>query len=114
MDKLGRRGTIIFSDCFFIAGNYVIAFATEIDHLYLGRLLIGLGLGTGMTVMSVYVAECSPNKLRGTIISLCVMMVFAGMTLSYTVAIVSEFHHQVLFCFIAIPAGAQLIILTFI
>lgn len=114
MDMLGRRGTIILSDLFFIAGNFTIAFATEIYHLYLGRLIIGVGLGTGMTVMSVYIAECSPNKLRGTIISLCVMMVFGGMTLSYTMAIVSEFHHQVLFCFIAVPAVVQLLLLIFV
>eukprot|EP00347_Sterkiella_histriomuscorum_P022858 403336889 len=114
MEKFGRYKTIILSDIFFILGNYTIAFASEIYHLYIGRLLIGVGLGLGMTVMTVYVAECSPNKLRGTLLSCCIMLVFMGMTLSYTMAVASNFNHQVLFCFIAIPAGFQILILAFL
>jgi MFS family permease len=34
-------------------------------YAYIGRVIFGLGIGTAMHVAPLYIAEISPNDLRG-------------------------------------------------
>ncbi|CDW83378.1 UNKNOWN [Stylonychia lemnae] len=112
-NKLGRKMSIIIADMFFVIGNLTIALAPTINFLIIGRFIVGFGLGLGTTISLVYVAECSPNKLRGTMLSFSVLCVFAGNMLSYTSCILLGFDHFLIFTFILIPTIAQLILITF-
>ena len=39
-------------------------------NVYIGRVVFGLGIGTAMHVAPLYIAEISPNDLRGRLISI--------------------------------------------
>ena len=42
-------------------------------YAYIGRVIFGLGIGTAMHVAPLYIAEISPNDLRGErVINFCI------------------------------------------
>ncbi|XP_020204557.1 sugar transporter ERD6-like 5 [Cajanus cajan] len=65
-DYAGRRVAMGMSEVFCILGSLIIAFSKVAWWLYLGRLLIGCGIGVISYVVPVYVAEITPKNLRGT------------------------------------------------
>lgn len=63
--RYGRRRLSIYS-CFpFIAGSLLMAFASNVRHLQAGRFITGLGAGTAIVVVPLYLNEISPPNLRG-------------------------------------------------
>lgn len=46
IDKLGRKGTIMFCTIPFVLGWLLICFAQSVAMLYSGRIITGLGCGT--------------------------------------------------------------------
>lgn len=68
-DNIGRRFTIIFGDILMTIGTCLMCFAPNIFILSLGRLVAGLGFGTEVMACSVFLAEVSPRRLRGSIVT---------------------------------------------
>ncbi|RVW53393.1 Sugar transporter ERD6-like 3 [Vitis vinifera] len=64
-DLIGRRGTMWFSEIFCTVGWLAIAFAKDHWWLDLGRLSIGFGSGLICYVVPVYIAEITPQNIRG-------------------------------------------------
>ncbi|KAJ1417086.1 Sugar transporter, conserved site [Sesbania bispinosa] len=64
-DYAGRRVAMGFSEVFCILGWTAIAFSKVAWWLYVGRLLVGCGMGLLSFVVPVYVAEITPKNLRG-------------------------------------------------
>ncbi|KAG4928863.1 hypothetical protein JHK85_055349 [Glycine max] len=64
-DYAGRRTAMGFSEVFCILGWLVIAFSKVGWWLYIGRLLVGYGMGLLSYVVPVYIAEITPKNLRG-------------------------------------------------
>ena len=65
----GRRGTIFFSAIFCLVSVIGGAFSRNWWELFICRLLLGVGMGSKASTVSVYAAENSPALIRG---SLCV------------------------------------------
>ncbi|KAI4307384.1 hypothetical protein L6164_030583 [Bauhinia variegata] len=61
----GRRNTIIFGGCTFLAGGALNGGAENIAMLILGRILLGLGVGFTNQAAPMYLSEISPAKWRG-------------------------------------------------
>ncbi|TVU16604.1 hypothetical protein EJB05_40177 [Eragrostis curvula] len=59
-DAIGRKWTIGFAATVFQAGAAVMTFAPSFRVLMIGRLLAGVGIGFGLMVAPVYIAEISP------------------------------------------------------
>ncbi|XP_027353368.1 sugar transporter ERD6-like 5 isoform X3 [Abrus precatorius] len=66
-DYAGRRVAMGFSEIFCILGWFAIAFSKVGWWLYVGRLLVGCGMGLLSYVVPVYVAEITPKNLRGAL-----------------------------------------------
>lgn len=64
-EKIGRKKTIIYSLFGFLIGDLITTFSINIEMFMLGRLVMGLGLGSVFLVGSIYVIEISPIETRG-------------------------------------------------
>lgn len=53
----------------FTAGTLVQSLSTSFPIALVGRVLYGLGIGTAMHVAPLFIAETSPNDLRGRLVS---------------------------------------------
>jgi len=68
-DKYGRKIILIitaFLFCFCALGT---AFATSIYIFIAARIIGGIGVGMAILIAPMYIAEVSPKKLRGTLVT---------------------------------------------
>jgi SP family myo-inositol transporter-like MFS transporter 13 len=77
-DRLGRKKTIMIADLFFVAGAFVMAIAPEVGVLIVGRFIVGLGVGVAAMIVPMYLAEASPPKYRGVIVTTNVLFISGG------------------------------------
>lgn len=84
-DRAGRRRVILGAGLLFIAGAVISAVAEGVTILLLGRFLVGLGIGVASMLTPLYLAEISPARDRGAIVSLNQLCITAGILVSYLV-----------------------------
>lgn len=84
-DTLGRRFSILASDCVFALGAVLMAVSPGPYILICGRFLVGLGVGAASMTAPLYIAEVSPSKRRGALVTVNVLMITTGQYLSYIV-----------------------------
>jgi MFS family permease len=84
-DRVGRRGVILGAALLFIAGAFLSAAAQEIIVMLIGRFLIGLAIGVASMLTPLYLAEISPARERGAIVSLNQLCITVGILVSYLV-----------------------------
>jgi SP family galactose:H+ symporter-like MFS transporter len=84
-DRFGRRRVILGAALLFIGGAFVAAVAGEVILLLLGRFLIGLAIGVASMLTPLYLAEISPARDRGAIVSLNQLCITIGILVSYVV-----------------------------
>ncbi|XP_020263976.1 probable plastidic glucose transporter 2 [Asparagus officinalis] len=65
-DAVGRRRAFQMCALPMIIGASVSAIANSLEGMLLGRFLVGIGMGLGPPVASLYVTEVSPSFVRGT------------------------------------------------
>mgnify|MGYP001626146312 FL=1 len=68
-DKIGRRALYVIDLVFFVFFGLLTALATNITELILFRFFLGIGIGADYPVSSTYVAEFSPKKTRGKLVT---------------------------------------------
>ena len=68
-DNLGRTKTLALASSLFIAGSSVMAFASNFWILLLGRIVLGLAVGTGLSIDPLYISEIAPPSHRGSLVS---------------------------------------------
>ena len=64
-DTYGRTKTLAIASAFFFAGSLVLAAASSFGMLLLGRMMLGLGVGAGLSIDPLYISEISPPAHRG-------------------------------------------------
>jgi sugar porter (SP) family MFS transporter len=77
-DKLGRLKSLVISNLFFILGASMQAGAPDMNVMWIGRIFSGMGIGMLSMVVPVYIAECSPEHLRGRLGTLWQLAVTVG------------------------------------
>nr|GMD91867.1 probable polyol transporter 4 [Ipomoea batatas] len=82
-DAIGRRWTMAFAAIVFQSGAAIMSLATTFAVLMVGRLLAGIGLGFGIMIAPVYIAEISPAIERGSFTSLPEIFTNLGILLGY-------------------------------
>lgn len=68
-DKFGRRPIIISSCVIFSVGAILLSVAQDVPTLFIGRFIVGLGVGIASGIFPVYVSECAPAAMRGTLVT---------------------------------------------
>mmetsp|Transcript_4170 Transcript_4170/g.11753 ORF Transcript_4170/g.11753 Transcript_4170/m.11753 type:complete len:488 (-) Transcript_4170:69-1532(-) len=84
-DYLGRRRAIAAVLLVLFAGAVAMAFSPGYVLLLLGRVVTGIGVGAGLVIVPIYVAEVSPPQWRGCLVTVIEVMINAGILLGYVV-----------------------------
>ncbi|XP_057719607.1 sugar transporter ERD6-like 5 isoform X5 [Arachis stenosperma] len=111
-DCVGRRVAMGFAEVFCILGWLAIAFSNVAWWLYIGRLLVGCGMGLLSYVVPVYVAEVTPKNLRGGFTTVHQLMICCGVSLTYLIG--AFLNWRILALIGIIPCSAQVLSLPFI
>lgn len=82
-DAIGRKWTIALAAVVFQTGGAIMALAPSYEILMIGRLLAGVGIGFGVMITPVYIAEISPAVARGSLTSFPEIFINLGILLGY-------------------------------
>ncbi|KAE9599289.1 putative major facilitator, sugar transporter, major facilitator superfamily [Lupinus albus] len=82
-DAIGRKWTIGLAAVIFQTGGAIMALAPSFKVLMIGRLLAGVGIGFGVMIAPVYIAEISPAIARGSLTSVPEIFINFGILLGY-------------------------------
>ncbi|PHH50038.1 putative glucose transporter rco-3 [Ceratocystis fimbriata CBS 114723] len=77
-DRLGRKITILLGALVFCLGGALQTAATNIDYLYSGRVLAGVGVGFLTMIIPLYQAELCHPDIRGRVTALQQFMLGVG------------------------------------
>lgn len=82
-DRLGRKKVILASAVIFAVGAIWSGVAVDAWNLVLARLFLGIAIGGSSFAVPLYIAEISPAKVRGMLVSMFQLMVTIGVLVSY-------------------------------
>ncbi|KAL3509406.1 hypothetical protein ACH5RR_028807 [Cinchona calisaya] len=82
-DAVGRKWAMGLAAVIFQAGAAVMAVAPSFEILMIGRILAGIGIGFGVMIAPVYIAEISPTVARGSLTSFPEIFINIGILLGY-------------------------------
>ncbi|KAH0457048.1 hypothetical protein IEQ34_014955 [Dendrobium chrysotoxum] len=82
-DAIGRKWTIGLAAIIFQMGAAIMTCAPNFLLLMIGRLLAGVGIGFGVMIAPVYIAEISPTVSRGSLTSFPEICINIGILLGY-------------------------------
>ncbi|PIN06265.1 putative transporter (major facilitator superfamily) [Handroanthus impetiginosus] len=82
-DAIGRKWTMGLAAIVFQAGAAIMTLAPSFEVLMIGRILAGVGIGFGVMIAPVYIAEISPTIIRGSLTSFPEIFINLGILLGY-------------------------------
>lgn len=90
-DKIGRRRAIMYQVIIFLLGSALQTGATKEEHLFIGRFIAGLSVGSLTHIVPMYIAELSPASMRGGLVALQQLSITLGILFSYWIAYGTSF-----------------------
>ncbi len=84
-DRLGRRKVLLGAAVFFLVSALGTALPRNITEFVIFRMLGGVGVGAASMVSPLYIAEVSPPRFRGRMVSLNQLAIVSGILLAYFV-----------------------------
>lgn len=87
---LGRKGALVAAAVPNICGWVAIALAEALYTLYIGRILVGFGVGMISFTVPIYIGEIAPKQLRGTLGTANQFSVTFGILLAYLIGMAIE------------------------
>ena len=85
-DRYGRKKSLMFSAVLFAVSPLAAAAANTVTLFSIARLIGGLAIGLASVLTPVYIAEISPPKNRGALVSLNQLGIVIGILVSYLVS----------------------------
>ena len=82
-DVFGRKKILMVTALFFTGSALLSAMTTTFSIFVISRILGGVAVGGAILIAPVYIAEISPSKLRGSLVSLNQMMIVIGISASF-------------------------------
>ncbi|KAF7823009.1 putative polyol transporter 4 [Senna tora] len=82
-DIIGRKWTMALAAVVFQIGALIMTLAPSFTILMIGRLLAGVGIGFGVMIAPIYIAEISPNINRGCLTTFPEIFINLGILLGY-------------------------------
>ena len=84
-DRLGRRTTLMAAAVLFLVSAIGSAIPDNLTELIVYRIIGGLGVGAASMTSPMYIAEISPARIRGRMVSLNQFAIIFGMLVVYFV-----------------------------
>ncbi|XP_043248338.1 facilitated trehalose transporter Tret1-like [Colletes gigas] len=85
VNVIGRKWTLLFTAAPASMGWLMVAFASSVLELYVGRFLCGSSIGFGYVAVMMYTGEISPASVRGTLTLVLVVSVKIGILIEWTI-----------------------------
>jgi MFS transporter, SP family, arabinose:H+ symporter len=85
-DRYGRRKSLIFSAVLFALSSLGAAAAGTAALFSVARLLGGLAIGVASVLTPIYIAEISPSRNRGALVSINQLAIVIGILSAYLVS----------------------------
>jgi len=82
-DRIGRKKVILASAIIFVVGAMGSGMSTTPGSLMAARLILGIAIGVSSFAVPLYIAEISPAKKRGALVSTFQLLITAGILASY-------------------------------
>jgi MFS family permease len=82
-DRFGRKKVLLVTALLFAGSAVMSALATNFTAFVLSRILAGVAVGMAILVAPVYIAEISPSKQRGSLVSFNQLMIVIGISASF-------------------------------
>jgi MFS family permease len=82
-DRFGRKKVLIATAVLFTVTSLAAALTTNFSLFVAARILAGIAVGGAILIAPVYIAEISPPKLRGSLVSLNQLMIVLGISASF-------------------------------
>jgi MFS transporter, AAHS family, 4-hydroxybenzoate transporter len=77
-DQLGRRKILLFCTAIFSTTTLLTAFVSNIEQIFILRVIAGLGMGGATPVLLALAAEYSPQRFKGTVTTGVLLALPAG------------------------------------
>src|ERR1700687_3099788 len=117
-DRFGRKRVLIAAAALFTVSSLGSALPRDLTQFVVARVLGGLAIGIASTLSPLYIAEISPAKSRGLMVSLNQLAIVIGILLSYSVNYLltgaGPANWRWMFASAAVPSVCFLIALLFI
>jgi len=84
-DRFGRKKSLLAAAGLFTVSSIGAALPRNITEFVLARLAGGLAIGLASTLSPLYIAEISPPRIRGLLVSVNQLAIVTGILLSYSV-----------------------------
>lgn len=86
-DKIGRKWVLGVGDVYFVVGAVIICASYSVPQIIVGRLILGLGVGTAAAVAPLYIGELAPTRFRGLLVTIQSIAITGGQFFSYCIGI---------------------------
>ncbi|HZT33427.1 MAG TPA: sugar porter family MFS transporter [Bryobacteraceae bacterium] len=117
-DRFGRRRILMLSALLFTLSSLGAALPRNLPEFTAARFLGGIAIGMASVLAPLYIAEVSPARSRGRLVSLNQMAIVTGILLAYLVNWLLSFlgaeSWRWMFATAAVPSGAFLVALFFV
>ncbi|HBY60774.1 MAG TPA: MFS transporter [Solibacterales bacterium] len=117
-DRFGRRRMLMLSALLFGASALAAALPRDLMEFVAARFAGGVAVGVASLLAPLYIAEVSPPRIRGRLVSLNQMAIVSGILLAYFVNWILSFHGQGswrwMFAAAAIPSFLFFVALFFV
>jgi sugar porter (SP) family MFS transporter len=84
-DRLGRKKVMILSAIFFLISALGTALPRNLTEFIIFRIIGGIGVGAASITSPMYIAEISPARIRGRMVSINQFAIVSGMLIVYFV-----------------------------
>ena len=117
-DRFGRKRVLLAAAALFTVSSLGSALPRDLTQFVIARVIGGLAIGIASTLSPLYIAEISPAKSRGLMVSLNQLAIVIGILLSYSVNYLltgaGPANWRWMFASAAVPSFCFLIALLFI
>jgi MFS family permease len=82
-DRFGRKKVLIVTALLFAGSALMSALAANFTTFVISRIIAGVAVGMAILVAPVYIAEISPSRERGSLVSFNQLMIVIGISASF-------------------------------
>lgn len=82
-DRIGRKKILTYAAILYAISAVTSALATEFWFFVIARMLGGIGVGISLIIAPMYIAEISPPKLRGRLVSFNQLNIVIGISVAF-------------------------------